>query len=290
MTAGRRFHPCGLAMWWLALCIPALAATGLGTVLAGTVAAATPANCPALFQGGQPPAIAKPALVRRTTALCFTDYAVLFSGLTRTPLWSAEHPTRASIAAARQERRIGQFHAEQRLPYAERSDLFDYRRSGFDRGHMTPSGDMPDDAAQQQTFSLANIVPQNPSNNSGLWSHIESAVRALAQRDGELYVVTGPIFEGSELQTAGRVAVPTALYKAVYDPRRGSGAAYIVANAATHHYDTVSLAALGQRIGINVFPALPARVQGQMLALPAPESRRQSPSRRRSSRRRYYGW
>ena len=83
------------------------------------------------------------------------------------------------------------------------SGRYNYRRSGYDRGHMTPSGDMPDEHAQQQTFSLANMVPQTAALNRGVWEGIESAVRDLAVRQGELYVVTGPVFAGQELKSIG---------------------------------------------------------------------------------------
>ncbi len=50
---------------------------------------------------------------------------------------------------------------------------------------MTPSGDMPGEDAQQQTFSLANMVPQTPELNCGIWAGIEMSVRNLAAQEGE---------------------------------------------------------------------------------------------------------
>jgi len=60
----------------------------------------------------------------------------LYSGVTRTPLYSAEHLTKARIEAAKGVRRHNAFHAEKRLPKADRSELRDYAKSGYDRGHM----------------------------------------------------------------------------------------------------------------------------------------------------------
>jgi endonuclease G len=68
---------------------------------------------------------------------------------------------------------------------------------------MTPSADMPDGDAQQQSFSLASMVPQSPQLNRGVWAGIEMAVRNLAAREGELYVVTGPAFHGAQLRSIG---------------------------------------------------------------------------------------
>lgn len=184
-------------------------------------------TCPQFFAGEQPPALLNPKLGQRTTLLCNDAYAVLASGVTRGALWSAEHPTTASLDAARETPREGQFHVEDRLPPSDQARLEDYRRSGFDRGHMTPSGDMPDAQSQQQTFSLANMVPQAAELNRGVWAGIEMAVRHLAQRRGELFIVTGPAFQGQALKTIGSngVLVPSATWKAVYDPRSGGAGA-----------------------------------------------------------------
>jgi endonuclease G, mitochondrial len=131
------------------------------------------------------------------------------------------------LASARATPRQGRFHDDERLPPDDRAVLSDYTRSGYDRGHMTPSGDMPSAEAQQQSFSLANIVPQTAALNRNLWEGIERAVRHLAERQGKLYVVTGPLFQGTQLQALkGRVLIPTATWKAVYDPAAPGAAAY----------------------------------------------------------------
>jgi endonuclease G len=82
---------------------------------------------------------------------------------------------------------------------------------------MSPDGDMPDAAAEHESFRLANTVPQDVRLNRGLWARIEEAVRGLAARDGEVYVVTGPILRGESLKALNRrVLVPTELFKAVH--------------------------------------------------------------------------
>jgi endonuclease G len=100
--------------------------------------------CRDFFAGGQPPVLANPKLAPRTTLLCNGGYAVLASGLTRGALWSAEYLTVRAIEVARYTPRAGQFHPDNRLSPEDRAELRDYVRSGYDRGHMTPSGDMPD--------------------------------------------------------------------------------------------------------------------------------------------------
>lgn len=243
--------------------------------------AAAHAACPEHFANGRPPTVANPRLNPGARALCFDGFAVLHSAATRTPLYAAEHLTADRIEAARGTPRTGDFHAEPALPPDERADLADYARSGFDRGHMAPSGDMPDTAAQQESFTLANMVPQAPKLNRGLWEGIESAVRTLAVRRGELYVVTGPIFQGDQLATVGRVVVPTHIFKAILDPGRRSAAAYLAVNADDAEWTPISIATLAGLSGLDVFPNLSPRARSVMMRLPAPTPHR--PTGNRSS-------
>lgn len=203
--------------------------------------------------------------------LCFTDFAVGHSATTHTALWSAEHLTAGEIEAARALPRRDTFHAERALPANERAELADYAHSGFDRGHLTPSGDMPTPQAQSESFTLANVVPQNSTLNRGLWENIEVAVRDLAERDGELFVVTGPIFAVGGDSLRGRVRVPTAMFKAVYDPHLRQAAAYIANNARGATYRVVSIAQLREMTGIDVFPSLPQAIKARTMLLPDPE-------------------
>lgn len=252
--------------------LPLFLATLLASLLATVLpAAAAPTSCPGHYYRGVAPEIVNPKMQAETRELCYRSFGVVHSGITRTPLWSAERLTRERLAAAEALVRSDRFHAERRLPAEGRAELEDYARSGFDRGHMAPSGDMPDRRSQRESFSLANIVPQDPESNRGIWQRIEAAVRELARERGELYVVTGPLFRGGRLkQIGGRVLVPTHLYKVVLDPKSERAAAYLVENAPTNAYSTASLAELEAVAGIEFFPWMPASARKEKLALPKP--------------------
>jgi len=240
-------------------------------LLSAACSAKQPSSCANHFLDGQVPVITNPALAKKTAMLCFEGYAVTHSGISRTPIWSAEHLTARRIEEAQQLKRVNRFHAEEQLPPADRAELADYARSGFDRGHMAPNGDMPTENAQYESFSLANIVPQSPKNNQILWEGIEAATRNLALEDKDIYVVTGPIFEGNNLERLnGRVLVPTFVYKAIYDPARRQAAAYVTPNAPGMEYQTLSIAELEKRINVNVFPKLPAEIKAVKMNLPTP--------------------
>jgi hypothetical protein len=108
----------------------------------------------------------------------------------------------------------------------------------------------------------------------------------LARREGELYVVTGPLFEGESLQRMdGRVLVPTSVFKAIYSPQQ-QAAAYVTPNAQGMAYLTLSIADLEKRAHITVFPTLPQQIKETKMPLPVPtpDSSRGRPQQTRRSR------
>ena len=86
--------------------------------------------------------------------------------------------------------RAGYFFPDARLPAGYRGELADWTHSGWDRGHLSPSGDFAGLTAQQESYALSNVVPQALGLNRGAWEGIEAAVRGLANAEGELYVLT----------------------------------------------------------------------------------------------------
>ncbi|HEX7635937.1 MAG TPA: DNA/RNA non-specific endonuclease [Noviherbaspirillum sp.] len=245
--------------------------SGIAVLLLAFGCSAKTQSCMDHFPEGKPPVITSSNLAKQTTMLCFEGYAVMHSGISRTPIWVAEHLTAKRVDDAERLKRINRFHAEEQLPPADRSELADYVRTGYDRGHMAPNGDMPTENAQYESFSLANIIPQNPKNNQILWEGIEEVTRELARENNEVYVVTGPIFEGGSLQRInGRVLVPTFIYKAIYDPAKKQAGAYVTPNAPGMEYQTLSIADLAKRINIDVFPKLSPQIRAAKMDMPVP--------------------
>ena len=238
--------------------------------------AQAPAQCAAQYLEGRAPKIDRPAVAQGAIELCNRGYAVIYSPLTNGPLASSEHLTRDQILAAASRRRDDAFHADPRLPPSTQMQLSDFsaRGSCLDRGHMANDKDQasPDDAFE--TYALSNMVPQDTDNNERLWEGIESAVRDLTRRYGEVYVVTGPIFEGSSIQRLnGKVAMPTKLYKAFWSPSQNAVGVYVSYNGAGDAYWSLSVDQLRSITGIDVFPGLPQAFRSQAMAeLPRPES------------------
>lgn len=246
---------------------PILARIVLAAALLSSAAAFAGA-CPAYYVDGRLPEIRNPKLASATRELCYGVFGVMHSGVTRTPLWSAEYLRADNIEAARALTRENSFHAEQQLPPGQRAELSDYAHSGFDRGHMSPNGDMPDRQAQHDSFTLANMVPQDGDNNRHVWAGIEGAVRKMASREGALYVITGPAFLGTELRKVGNVLVPSHLYKLVWSPRQHAGAAWLIENQAGAEPRVVPVDELERIIGIDLLPTLSRQQKERMLRLP----------------------
>lgn len=241
-------------------------------------------SCPQFSPDGAMPVLENPKLTPRTTLLCNDAFASLNSGVVHQPLWSAEYLTTSAVSSAASiGRTTNRFHADARLPAGDGAVLSDYRRSGFDRGHMTPSGDMSSIEAQKQTFVLSNVVPQTAALNEGIWTGVEMAVRHLAQRDGEVFVVTGPAFHGSTRGIGRNVLVPSSTWKAVYDPQAGGAGVYVCKNNDTPTCTIVSVTALIHAVGVDPFPSLSLDIKDHVMDLPEPENSPYHPNQSRSS-------
>lgn len=228
-------------------------------------------TCPNIYYGNTAPDIINTKLAVKTQELCYKEFAVMHSGVSRTPLWSAEHLTRNMLNGKAE--RSNEFHPEARLSTDVRAELNDYAHSGYDRGHMSPSADFIDPQSNNECFTLANMVPENHNHNAGIWASIEGATRFIAKKQGEIYVITGPIFEGTKIQRInGRVLVPTKLFKVIYVPSLNQAAAYITLNAPGNNYDVISITELEKLTGISFFPQLSVDVKKHAMDLPVPKS------------------
>ena len=130
-------------------------------------------------------------------------------------------------------------------------------------------------------MQAAKIV--DASHNAGVWAGIEAAVRKLAQQDGEVYVVTGPAFVGSEIASLkGRVLVPTHIWKVVYSPRQQAAGAYLITNEAdTTSYSAMTVTNLEELVGLQLLPGVPQHVRDNGMVLPRPTKQGGSGKRRK---------
>ena len=110
-----------------------------------------------------------------------------------------------------------------------------------------------------QSFSLANIVPQNAQHNGGAWAKIEQDTRHYVRRaKGDVYVITGPVFtEGNPSIGNNGVMVPTYLFKLVYDRHANRAWAHWQENKEGVRVGRpISYQELVKRTGVEFLPSL----------------------------------
>lgn len=90
-----------------------------------------------------------------------------------------------------------------------------YRRSGYDRGHMCPSGDRTNTQHDNSvTFLMTNMIPQAPNNNRGPWANLEIYCRELVKQGKELYIYCGG-YGSQGFIDSGRVNIPERTWKVI---------------------------------------------------------------------------
>ncbi|ELH4833058.1 DNA/RNA non-specific endonuclease [Vibrio harveyi] len=159
--------------------------------------------------------------------LCRDGYAVGYNYDTKNADWVAYHITAESVNIT--NKRSNSFKEDTEMPDYARSTLADYKGSGYDRGHLAPSATMDfTRESMKQSFLMSNMSPQLPGFNRVGWRVLEEHVRDLANEYNELYVVTGPIYQGNEGTIGNGVVIPSAFYKVILDPSFDEAIAFIV--------------------------------------------------------------
>ncbi len=202
-----------------------------------------------------------------TTVVSHTGYTLSYAEDYEVPYWVAYPLTREMVSSQAVERNDS-FREDKAIPTGSAS-LSDYRKSGYDRGHMAPAADFRwSEEAMSDTFLLSNMCPQKHSFNAGIWSDIESAVRSIAYTDEEIYVVTGPVLTDGPYETIGenRVAVPRLFYKVILDYRdpeiKAIGFLIPAENSSEPlSYYAVSVDEVEKVTGIDFFPLLPDEIE-----------------------------
>lgn len=120
-------------------------------------------------------------------------FVVLFDTTTFVPRWVSYRLTKEFLGGSAE--RTDDFRPDPDLSAGKRSELEDYRSSGYDRGHMAPAADfVRSREAMSATFLLSNMAPQRPALNRGIWAALEQEVRLQAEGHGTLWILTGGLF------------------------------------------------------------------------------------------------
>ena len=151
------------------------------------------------------------------TILSYTGFHLAYNEQFEQAAWVAYVLTRSELESGTIER-TDNFRADTSIASGS-ATLADYRRSGFDRGHLAPAGDMKwDHLAMSQSFLMSNMSPQRPAFNRGIWRKLETEVRNWAMEKDSLYVITGPLFSPADsLIGENGVGVPGHYFKVLVD-------------------------------------------------------------------------
>ncbi len=169
------------------------------------------------------------------------------------------------------------FQPDPDLPADVRTELEQYRRSGYDRGHICPSADrLNSKDANEQTFYLSNMHPQINAFNAGVWLNMENKIRVWNQpsfRD-TLYVVKGGTIDGDDKIiriTDKGLPVPKYFFMAILCKNKDSSQsgykamAFWVEHTANQDTDlrkyVISIDELEEKTGIDFFCNLPDDIE-----------------------------
>lgn len=174
-----------------------------------------------------------PRTAEPVTILCKKRFVVGYSTTRKAPLWVAEALTLQNIQNATGER-TNPFKPDPALPRDQQATLADFVGTGYDRGHMVPFENLADDlSAAAESFYLTNLIPQVSANNRGIWSALEGRVRKIpSPTRNTIFIVTGPIFDGTPERLKGGAQIPTRLYKMVLSPNSSEAFTVVIPNAA----------------------------------------------------------
>lgn len=145
----------------------------------------------------------------------------------------------------------------------------DYRRSGYDRGHLVPAGDMKwSKKAMDASFYYSNICPQNRELNNGIWHNLEKQCRRWTNKYDKLLIITGPVIEKNMKRIGtNQIAVPNRFFKVIcsISNNQMEGIGFLFEN---RNYTETSLKTLAIPIdsvetitGIDFFPSFSKEIQ-----------------------------
>jgi endonuclease G len=188
-----------------------------------------------------------------------TYYAFSYSEEHEQAEWIAYELSRENLKLPN-VKRTGDFRPDPKVRKASASTR-DYTRSGYDRGHLAPAGDMAFSVeAMSESFYMSNISPQIKNFNGGIWRELEENVRNWAMRFDKIYVVTGPVLTRGIRERIGsnEVAVPDEFYKVILDFTEPEikGIAFIIPNEISNNRAedyAVSIDRIEEITGIDFF-------------------------------------
>ncbi|MBL7961671.1 DNA/RNA non-specific endonuclease [bacterium] len=142
-----------------------------------------------------------------------SQYALSYNSSTGRPNWVSWQLNSSWLADVP---RLDNFRVDDSLPSAwYHVNETDFSGSGYDRGHLCPSGDRTaTETDNSETFLMTNMIPQAPDNNQGPWANLESYCRDRVHEGKELFIISGGYGSNGTI-AAGHVSVPARTWKVI---------------------------------------------------------------------------
>ncbi len=219
-------------------------------------------------------------------------YVLQHSAVDKIAIWVSELVEQEQLEGDAERR--DNFAPDPQLEGRPRSELRDYKYSGYDRGHMAPAGNQAhEQRLKDETFYLSNMAPQVGPMNQKIWRALETKARGWVAERGTCVMITGGLFydpKEDDPATAdglinyyvigpGQVSVPTHFFKIVAvipdDPEKAPDViAFVVEN---RRYPTPypweelirSVDWIEERSGLDFFPGLDDATEFQFERTPA---------------------
>lgn len=173
-----------------------------------------------------------PQSTRRVTPICRQAYLVGYDAVAKLPEYVTYEllPQNALGCIAR----TNAFIADQSVTNGPRPD--DYAGTGFDKGHMSPDGDLSwDTQVEFESFLMTNMVPQAGSLNRGIWKLLETSIRGwTVQLNQSFTVYVGGVYSLQDSKIGTGVIVPHAFYKIVVNNATGAVAGWMFPHVAPY--------------------------------------------------------
>ena len=206
-----------------------------------------------------------PEINNKDLCISHTGFTLSYNKNYNCPNWVAWDLTKEEVQNT-VAKRNDFFRGDTLVPPQHRVEAYDFKDTGFDRGHMCPAGDMKwSREAMSECFLMSNICPQNSILNQQWWEHLESACRRWACQESKIFICCGPIFDNScPPRYTGRgvkVRVPDGFFKVILSLQKDKEKAIGFIYRNTDERQTMESAAttvdnIEKITGYNFFPLL----------------------------------
>ena len=186
-------------------------------------------QCPTFVQTTYP-VVAKEAHIEY---LCHKMYAVAFDNEQKVPVYVATRVTWEQFGSIH---RTNDFKIDPLTTAFDPVKSSDFVGTQYDKGHLAEAELFTgDEQAMHESFYMTNMHAQECSFNRGIWKSLETYTHGLTKQYGEIYIVSGTVYNRTSKTIGRSVTVPSHTWKVITIPATRSVEAYMFTNEDHPH-------------------------------------------------------